>query len=161
MTLSTRFEMAVRMASKGACRECGETAAPALTRDGCCYECQLRRAGRSASEEHHVLGRSCPLTVEIPANIHRQISARTECRPAVLKRPSADPLVEGARIATIIAELIETGADYVRRHSLPDWLAALADIAAALCRRLAHNLLLSAARLDPGWHEGMEFLSWV
>lgn len=160
MTLSTRFELAARMAPKKPCRKCGATAPPAIGRSGLCYECETGHR----TEVHHVRGRPHSPTIAVPGNIHRQLSARAECRRPVLKQPSDNPLIESARIATIIAELIETGADYVRRQTLPEWLAKLADIAAKLCRRTADNLLIAAARIEkeagPDWYQGAEFLPW-
>jgi hypothetical protein len=165
VTLSTRLELALRMTAKGVCKECGETAPPALTRAGLCYECKCRREGRPVVERHHVLGRGSPLTVDLPANIHRQLSARAECRPAILKRRCENPLIDIARIVTAVAEIAETGADFVRRHDLPEWLATVADIAAALCRRAADNLLIAAARVadraGSDWYRGAEFLPWA
>lgn len=168
MTLSTQFETALRMVAKGACRECGETAPPALTQDALCYECRSRRDGRSVTEEHHILGRSRPfrhLVSDLPGNLHRQISARAECRLKILKHPSENPLIEIARIVTAVAEIVETGADYARRQELPDWLAKLGDIVGELCRRAADNLLIAAAqmadRAGPDWHRGAEFLPWA
>lgn len=129
------------------CPECGERMAAAILKSGLCYECDLKRRGRLPEENHHVIGRDVDTTAIIPANLHRALSHKQEQRMLILKGPSDDPLIQVARIVTIVAELFETGVEYVEAHDLPEWLAGLGTIAAELCRQAADQLLAIAHSL--------------
>jgi hypothetical protein len=81
------------------CAHCGWSEPSALIRcdDGTvlCYECLQRATGKQPVEAHHHLGRAVdPTTVNVPGNLHRDLSDRQYDWPAEMRRnPTRDPLL--------------------------------------------------------------------
>jgi hypothetical protein len=123
------------------CPRCHKTAV--MTSQGVCYECSLEAAHRSRTELHHVhLEKIDAATVvEIPGNLHRMLTLRSDLRYPVLKEPSMDAKVKSAQVLTDAAELLEV----ISSHPLTaDELAAtrkLARIIARRCRASCNDLL--------------------
>jgi hypothetical protein len=83
------------------CRFCGEQDPFTLSGrdpDVICYECLARRSGKSPTEEHHPFGRrNDPLTVRVPGNPHRTLSALQRSWPVrTLRNPEGSPLLRAA-----------------------------------------------------------------
>lgn len=88
---------------------CGENRPAALIagrKNAICYECDLKRRGKSIVEAHHVAGRAnSPTTVEVPANDHRAELSQAQCDwpPNTLRNPGQSPrLAKAARIRGVI-----------------------------------------------------------
>src|SRR4051812_18800344 len=79
------------------CTECGKRIwAKKGTKPGLCYECQARAAGKGTSEVHHILDRGIDpnLTVEVPGNLHRDLSElQLDWPPEVRKNRANDPIL--------------------------------------------------------------------
>jgi hypothetical protein len=159
MALSTKLELSLSANSNGTCNDCHRCvpAGAFIQSRGICYECSRRHAGNPTTEGHHVFGRSEPIVVHIPANLHRAINRRQEARRPILKQKTNDPLLGAAQLFTIIAELAEAIADYARCLALPDWISNLADIIANACRNAADRQLSIHVQLvqqsGPDWHK--------
>ena len=114
-----------------------------MTGSGVCYECSLKAAGKPRTELHHVhLEKIDAATVvEIPANLHRMLTLRSNIRYPVLKEPSMDAKLRSAQALTDAAELLEVIGSY---PFAADDLAAtreLAKIIARRCRTSCNDLL--------------------
>lgn len=88
---------------------CGEKRPAALIsgrKKTVCYECDLKRRGKSTVEAHHVAGcANSPTTVEVPANDHRAELSQAQCDwpPNTLRNPAQSPrLAKAARIRGVI-----------------------------------------------------------
>jgi hypothetical protein len=103
-------DAAIRQAARGrrvpkgtACATCGYANPVALeeTLQGWrCYDCANAERGRSAVEAHHILPRGvAPETVDLPGNLHRELSEKQRETPGVLiEAARSNPLA----MATII-----------------------------------------------------------
>ena len=70
-----------RFPADARCADCAECNRLLLCRSGkavVCYRCRVRRRGRSARELHHLGGRPSELTVPVPPNLHRLLTALQE-----------------------------------------------------------------------------------
>lgn len=162
--LSPELEKIISAQSRGSCRECGETAPAAITKSGLCYECDCRRRGRPTVEEHHPRGRAHPETIEVPGNPHKVISEKERVRPAILKKPSDDPLLEAARLAAIISEQAETINECKHKcncdcHS--KWREEFIAFIAKSGKWIVNMLLALAGwltkKFGKNWHDGFSF----
>lgn len=80
---------------------CGESRLPALNtrkKPITCEECKRKRSGKTTMDKHHVAGKaSSPLTVPVPANDHRVLSAEQyDWRTKTLSNPDGSPLLAAA-----------------------------------------------------------------
>lgn len=164
MTLSTKFEIATASRPKEGCRHCGESD-PAAVNDGCCYECYLQRVSKPTTESHHVFGRDEPVTVDIPANVHRAFNMRQAARQPLLKKKSSDPVREVSRVVTTAAEFVEVVADRIRRTGKFEWLPKIAEVIATACRKGADWLLALQGwlvkNLGEDWYQDADLPSWT
>ena len=112
------------------CEACGWNDQKALvkTQRGVrCYECELLAQGKATSEHHHHLGRVIgPATVEVPGNIHRDLSERQRDWPAeVRSNPERDPLLWLAVAILGIHDHLAWWVDWLERIS--QWLIRLSQ----------------------------------
>lgn len=129
------------------CHTCTETDPLALSRsdEGAveCHECQARAAGRTTTEAHHPAGRHnlANVTIEIPANDHRVLSAAQHLWPTTtLRNPNASPLIAAAaaldgwinqmwltieRAVGWIPDFLRHLNDWLTEHLGPQWWRAL------------------------------------
>jgi hypothetical protein len=113
------------------CAHCGWSASTALIRseDGTvvCYECHQLAAGRQPVEAHHHLGRAVdPTTVDVPGNLHRDLSDRQYDWPAEVRRnPSRDPLLWLA--AACLGQRDQFAWWVSQLSHIADWLVALSQ----------------------------------
>jgi hypothetical protein len=80
---------------------CGETETFALIegrRPATCVECDRLKRGKSIMDRHHIAGKNNnPLTISIPANLHRVLSERQYDWPKrMLENPKGNLLIETA-----------------------------------------------------------------
>ncbi len=84
------------------CAFCGESAPRALIPGSdpmICEECNRKRKGQSALDQHHVAGRANhDLTIPVPANDHREIltPAMYDWRKKIRENPDGSPLLAAA-----------------------------------------------------------------
>jgi Zn ribbon nucleic-acid-binding protein len=79
-----RARCAALLPAGAACEACGEDDSLVLNSDDrmiLCAECDAIRNGRSQNEKHHVAGRRySAVTLLVPANLHRRLTAMQRVR---------------------------------------------------------------------------------
>ena len=124
------------------CAFCGENRAAALISGSTpliCAECQRRRSGRSALDDHHVAGKANhPLTLPISANDHRAILSKDQYDwpSKTRENPDNSPLLQAAacirgfyntlvylieKMLLWIAELLEKMDAFLEAHFGRKW----------------------------------------
>ena len=107
-TFKRKSTRARRVGSKTSC-PCGETRLEALIgNSGECAECQRRRKGQSAIDNHHFAGiANSPTTVRISANDHRAVMslAQYDWPRQTLENLEASPLLAAAGSVRGLADL--------------------------------------------------------
>lgn len=135
---------------------CGENRPAAMTRRGCCLECAARADNRTATENHHVLGRGqSDISVDLPINWHGVLHADDKCRDELLLRPGDNPVL---RIASAIMRGVDIGrafADYGESAGWWPWALDLARTLADIGEQAADWLLILA-----GWLEDRLGAEW-
>ena len=103
--MAEALNKAVRKARRSArvphgtrCADCGIDNPIVLHKDGeqwCCYECANVRRGKRPDEAHHIFGKDVhPMTIDIPANLHRIVSETQLDLPEEIRgRSASNPLV--------------------------------------------------------------------
>lgn len=104
----------------GQCYLCGERDHHALVAGSdpvMCYECKARAEGKSGFERHHLFGRAnSAFAVNLPANMHRRLSAMQEEWPEeVLRNPQGDPFMTMDATVFGILDLLKIAIDYARQ----------------------------------------------
>ena len=79
---------------------CGESRLPTLNtrKKITCEECKRKRSGKTIMDQHHIAGKAnSPITVPVPANDHRVLSAEQYDWPTkTLSNPEGSPLLAAA-----------------------------------------------------------------
>ena len=110
------------------CVDCGFDNPIVLQRDGKqwrCYECAKIRRGQRPDEAHHILGKDVhPMTVELPADLHRIVSeAQLDLPEEIRGRPASNPLVWIIRLLCAIRDFGQAIIAFLTRSV--NWLARL------------------------------------
>lgn len=110
------------------CADCGIAAPVLLHLDEetwRCYECAKMRRGERPDEAHHLLGKDMhPMTVEIPANVHRFLSEAQRDLPEEIRgRSPHNPLVGVIRILAGLRGMCQAFLDFLTASI--NWLARL------------------------------------
>ena len=163
--LSPDFEKLVGARSRGSCAECGKTVPAAMTKHGLCQECFNQKRGKVTVEEHHLLGRDDPATMDLPVNVHCCVSRKGEARDPILKKTSDDPLIEAARMAAIINEAAETISECKNKCNCDchysKWREQFIAFIAKAGKWVANMLLALAGwlikKFGENWYDGFSF----
>lgn len=118
------------------CADCGISNPVVLQEDGehwRCYECAKIRRGERPDEAHHILGRDVhPMTIDIPANLHRILSEEQLAIPEEIRgRSPHNPLVWVIRLLCAVRSFGKAIVDFLTGGI--NWLTRLL---VALERRL-------------------------
>jgi hypothetical protein len=110
------------------CVDCGIDNPIVLHKDGeqwRCYECAKVRRGERPDEAHHILGKDVdPMTVDIPANLHRILSeAQLDVPEEIRGRSASNPLVWIIRLVCAIRDYGQAIVAFLTRCA--NWLARL------------------------------------
>jgi hypothetical protein len=137
-----RKQTTARRAGKRMPCNCGETRVAALipeSNSSICAECQRKKRGHRAMDNHHVAGRkNSKVTVAVPVNDHRAIlsEAQFDWPWATLENPDGCPLLAAAacirgfvdfirflidKLLMWIAELLESLSAFLVEKLGPDW----------------------------------------
>jgi hypothetical protein len=126
-----RRAVASRRVGENARCGCGETETFALIegrKPATCVECDRLKRGESIMDRHHTAGRNnSPLTISIPANLHRILSERQYDWPKrMLENPDGDPLI---KIAAMVQGFIDLQDCLLERclRPIPAMLLRIAD----------------------------------
>lgn len=110
------------------CGTCGIRNPAVLHRDGAawhCYECATVQHGNGPTEAHHILGKAIhPMTVDVPANLHRILSEEQLNIPEKLRsRSPHNPLVWIIRLLCAIRDFGKAIVDLL--STCVQWLTRL------------------------------------
>jgi hypothetical protein len=101
-----------RVGENARCCGCGETEIFALIagrKPATCVECDRLKKGKSIMDRHHIAGRNnSPLTISIPANLHRILTERQNDWPKwMLENPERNLLIKTAGMAQGFIDLLD------------------------------------------------------
>lgn len=117
-----------RVGEDARCTSCGESRPEALNAKSqpiTCEECQRKKRGKTAMDNHHVAGKAnSPITTSIPANDHQaSLSvAQYDWPPATLENRDGCPLLRGS---ACIRGFVDTLIYYTEEFLL--WVAEMLD----------------------------------
>jgi hypothetical protein len=111
-TAHVRRAIASRRLGENARCGCGEAETFALIegrKPATCFECDRLKKGESIMDRHHIAGRNnSPLTISIPANLHRILSERQhDWARRLLENPDGDSLIEIAGMVQGLIDLLD------------------------------------------------------
>jgi hypothetical protein len=130
-TAHVRRTVAARRVGENARCGCGETETFALIdgrKPATCVECDRLKRGKSIMDRHHIAGRNNnPLTISIPANLHRLLSERQYDWPKqMLENSEGNLLIEIAGKSQGFIDLLDCLLDRCLRP-IPAALVRIAD----------------------------------
>jgi hypothetical protein len=125
-----RRAVASRRSGENARCGCGEAETFALIEGrepATCVECDRVKRGEGIMYRHHIAGRNnSPLTISIPANLHRLLSERQYDWPRrMLENPDGDLLIEIAGMVQGFIDLLDCLLDRCLRP-IPETLMEIA-----------------------------------
>ena len=125
---------------------CGESRLAALntrTKPISCEECKRKRSGKTIMDKHHVPGKAnSPITVPVPANDHRVLSAEQyDWHTKTLSNPDGSPLLAAAACIRGFKDFVLYLID-----KFLDWIGDMLEV--------AHECL--EKKLGPKWWEKTE-----